>query len=392
MNAFTFDSIIPREGTGSIKYDRAAYKKPPDVLPLWVADMDFPAPDCVLEALREQVNHGIFGYSDTGLSYFETLYKWFYEKFDWNIKYDWLVKTPGVVNAIYIAVRAFSEKGDAVLIQQPVYYPFMRAVEQNERVLIVNELIHETNNEKGRYGIDFDDFEACIRRHHPKLFILCSPHNPVGRVWTRAELLRMAEICLKHNVLILSDEIHEDFVFEGHKHFVFANLDPAVQRITVTCTAPSKTFNLAGLQISNIFIADDTLRARFQAEYARGGLAQVSIMGAVACQAAYRNGDPWLQALLAYLDGNFETLAHGLNPLPGVGFHKPEGTYLAWLDFRGLGLKAQELDDFVTHRVGLWLNNGLSFGASGEGFMRLNAACPRSRLQDAINRLAAALS
>ena len=385
---YGFDQIIERRNTYSIKYDMAAFGKAKDVLPLWVADMDFKAPPCVEQALLKQVKHGVFGYSEAGAPYFAALKDWFGRRHDWRIEQEWLIKTPGVVNAIHVGLLAFSAPKDAVLIQQPVYHPFAYAVQKTGRRLVVNELIYDHD----RYQIDFDDFEQKIMRQGVKIFILCNPHNPVGRVWTREELTRMGDICLRHNVVVIADEIHQDFVYKGHKHLVFATLDPGYQDITVTCTAPSKTFNLAGLALSNIFISNAALRERFIREYERLGLGHVNVMGIAACQAAYEDGEEWLEELLGYLAGNMSFIGGFLKKsLPKVKLVEPEGTYLAWLDFSALNLGANELDALLTDKARLWLNRGDIFGAGGAGFGRLNAACPRLLLQQAMDRLKSAL-
>jgi cystathionine beta-lyase len=263
-----------------------------------------------------------------------------------------------------------------------VYYPFNSAVRQTGRQLLVNELVYN----EGKYGIDFEDFENKIKQ--AKLFILCNPHNPVGRVWTRDELVRMGEICLRHGVTVIADEIHQDFIFPDHRHLVFAALDERFPDITVTCTAPSKTFNLAGLLHANIFISNKTLRDQFRQEYASCGLSQPGVMGLAACQAAYTDGEEWLDQLIVYLAGNMSLIRNFLQTnLPKIKLVEPEGTYLAWLDFSALGLSPSELDNVITNKAKLWLNNGPIFGKGGEGFQRLNAACPRSILQDALNRL-----
>ncbi len=247
---YDFDKVIDRYDTDSLKYDFAVRRgMPKDILPLWVADMDFSAPNEVIEALVDKSQHGIFGYSDSREDYFEILEKWFLRYFDWKVEPQWLVKTPGVVYAVTTAVRAYSEEGEGVLIQEPVYYPFRESIEVNKRNTIVNELVYKD----GRYEIDFEDFETKIVEGNVKLFILCSPHNPVGRVWTKEELIQMGDICMKHDVLVVSDEIHADFIYPGHTHYVFADLKEDYKDMTITCTAPSKTFNLAALQISNIF-------------------------------------------------------------------------------------------------------------------------------------------
>lgn len=384
-----FNKIIDRKNTDSIKYDFAVRRgKPEGLLPLWVADMDFRAPDCVIDALCDKSNHGIFGYSESGEAYFEVLQHWFAERFSWDIKESWLVKTPGVVFAINIAIRALTEKGDGVLIQQPVYYPFASSVQANERTLVVNELV----NTDGRYCIDFDDFERKISENNVKLFILCSPHNPVGRVWTREELIRMGDICLTHGVTVISDEIHADFVYPGHSHTVFAALKPAFAKNSITCTAPSKTFNLAGLQISNIFIQDEKIRLAFRKELDVTGYSQVNIMGLVACKAAYRDGRNWLEQLNRYLYDNLCLLRRFLQErIPEVKLVEPEGTYLAWLDFRQLGLSDTELDALMLHKAHLWLDDGIMFGAGGSGFQRVNIACPSTILEQALLQLEGAV-
>jgi cysteine-S-conjugate beta-lyase len=379
---YDFDSVIDRSNTYSIKYEPSWRGKPTDVLPLWVADMDFAAPPCVQEALVRRAKHGIFGYSEPDAAYYDVIRKWFEERFNWTTQRDWLVITPGVVNALYLAVSALTEPRDGIVIQQPVYRPFESCVTQTGRQLLVNELVLND----GHYSIDFQDFEEKIKR--AKLFIICSPHNPVGRVWNRDELTRMGEICLRHGVLVISDEIHEDFVFPGHKHLVFAALNQDFADITVTCTAPSKTFNLPGLMNANIFISNKELRDKFKAEYARFGLSQVSVMGMVACKAAYEGGAQWLEQLLDYLACNMLFLKTYLSDhIPKIKLVEPEGTYLAWLDFNELGLPAQELDEAITQKGKLWLSAGHSFGKGGKGFERMNVACPRSVLHDALERL-----
>jgi cystathionine beta-lyase len=388
---YDFDSLTDRAKTYSIKFDFEGRGKPTDALPLWVADMDFKAPPCVLDALKKEAEHGIFGYSDTGREYYETVALWQSERFGYNTQESWLVKSPGIVVAIHIAVRGLTEPGDAVLIQTPVYHPFHSAVTLTGRKLITNELINEADS--GHYIIDFEDFEAKIAQNRVKLFVLCNPHNPVGRVWTKEELTRMGEICLRYGVTVVSDEIHQDFVYGGHRHTVFANLSPELADITVTCTAPSKTFNLAGLMLSNIFIANEGLRVGFLKEYERAGLSQLGVMGIIACKAAYEGGADWLAELLAYLQGNMDLIEQWAAAHPdSVRFRKPEGTYLAWLDFRQLGLSTKALDDLVANKAKVWLSGGTGFGASGAGFLRLNAASPRSIIKEALRRLDAVIS
>ena len=387
--SYNFDEVVNRKNTGSIKYDFAAERgMPEDILPLWVADMDFKTPQAVIDALVKTSEHGIYGYSDMKYDYFDTLRTWYSRRFNWETEASWLVKTPGVVYAIATAVRGLTEKGDAVLTQRPVYYPFTRCIEVNDRQLVNNPLICQS----GRYTIDFEDFEQKIIDHNVKLFILCSPHNPVGRVWTREELTRMGDICLAHNVTVVSDEIHADFVYEGQTHTIFASIKPAFADISLTCTAPSKTFNLAGLQVSNIFIPNRSLRHAFKAEMERSGFSQVGLMGLVACQAAYAHGAEWLDALKQYLASNLSFIRVFLKEnLPEVKLIEPEGTYLVWLDFRELGLSEDALENLIINNAKLWLDRGAMFGPEGEGFERFNIACPKVTLEKAFSQLKAAI-
>jgi len=379
---YNFDKIINRSNSYSIKYEPAWRGKPTDVLPLWVADMDFASPPCVRKAIIRRAKHGIYGYSEPDAAYFDVMRKWFEDRFNWSPRRDWLTITPGVVNALYIAVRSLTAPGDGIVIQQPVYYPFESSIKKTGRQLLVNELVYSD----GHYSIDFQDFEEKIKQ--AKMFIMCNPHNPVGRVWKTEELTRMGEICLRHNVIVIADEIHQDFVFPGHKHIVFAALNQDFANMTVTCTSPSKTFNLAGLISANIFISNKELHNKFKEEYARSGLSQPGVMGLIACKAAYQDGAQWLEQLINYLSGNILFLKTYLSKhIPEIKLIEPEGTYLAWLDCNALGLSSQELDEAITHKGKLWLSAGLSFGKGGNGFERINAACPRSVLHNALERL-----
>lgn len=387
--SFDFDEIIDRRNTNCMKYDFAVERgKPADILPLWVADMDFRTPPCVVDALRRSSEHGIFGYTSIKPDYSEIMQHWFSHRFGWSIEPDWLVRTPGVVYAVATAIRSLTKPGDAILIQQPVYYPFRRMISINGRTVVNSPLICQDN----RYSIDFADFEEKIRQENVRMFILCSPHNPVGRVWSRAELERMGDICAAHGVIIVSDEIHADFMYPGNRQTVLSDIRPVFREITVTCTAPSKTFNLAGLQIANIVIANPELRRLFRQEMDQQGYGQVNTMGLIACQAAYRDGQSWLDELLVYLAGNLALLRRVVqDEMPGVRLVEPEGTYLAWLDCRGLGLTAQELDERIVNQGRVWLDDGRMFGDEGTGFQRINIACPRSTLARALTQLRDAL-
>lgn len=386
---YDFDTVVERRGTNSIKYDfTKEWGKKEDILPLWVADMDFSTAPEILKRLEQVVQHGIFGYSEGKEAYFDAVYRWYKKQFDWEVKRNWLIKTPGVVFAISAAIRAFTREGDGVLIQQPVYYPFSDVITDNNRKLVISPL----QLVDGHYEMDFDDFEENIKSNQVKLFILCNPHNPVGRVWKKWELQKVGEICLKYGVMVVSDEIHSDFVYPGHKHLVFASLSPQFADITITCTAPSKTFNLAGLQNSNIFISNRDIRKKFRKAIDAVGYSQVNVMGLTACQAAYEEGEEWLRQLKTYLFDNLEFLRNYIKErIPQVELIEPEGTYLVWLDFRRLGLSEEEREELLANKAKLWLDSGAIFGENGEGFERVNIACPRITLLKALKQLETAI-
>lgn len=380
-----FDTVPNRRGTNCFKYDFAREMgMPEDVLPLWVADMDFPTAPAVLERLHALAEHGIFGYTGVKDTYFSAVHNWYAQRFGWETQRSWLVTTPGVVFAIAIAIRAFTQKGDAILIQQPVYYPFANKVTENDRQLVVNPLVLKN----GRYEMDFADMERKIVDYHVKMLLLCSPHNPVGRVWTKEELLRVGEICQKHGVLVVSDEIHADFTYAGHTHRVFASVKSEFADFTITCTAPSKTFNLAGLQNSNIFIPNRQLRHAYKKELSACGCGGTNCMGMAACQAAYEAGADWLEQLKQYLAGNLAYIRQFLREkLPDIALIEPEGTYLVWLDLRKLGLTEQQQRQLIVQDAKLWLDTGTLFGQGGEGFERINIACPRTTIEQAMQRM-----
>lgn len=384
-----FDTVLDRRNTLSLKYDFAVRRgRPADVLPLWVADMDFKTSSYVQDAVIRQAEHGIFGYSESKEEYFRAVKSWFKRRFDWDVKENWLIKTPGVVFALAMAVKAYTEKGDAVLIQQPVYYPFSEVILDNERRVVSSDLVQ---GEDGRYQIDFEDFEKKIEENQVKLFFLCNPHNPVGRVWTKEELIRIGDICVSRHVIVVSDEIHQDFVFRG-EHQVFAKLKEEYAGITITCTSPGKTFNLAAFQISNIFIQRDELRKRFKKQVDAAGYSQVNVMGLVACKAAYEQGMEWYEAMHAYVEDNIHYIKNFIETrIPEIRAEEPEGTYLVWIDFRGLGLSAEELENLIVNKAGLWLDGGDIFGKTGVGFQRINVACPRATLQLALEKLERAI-
>lgn len=387
---YDFDEIVDRRESDCLKYDFAVERgKPEDILPLWVADMDFRTAPCITKRMQKDIELGIFGYTDSKDAYFHALADWYQTYFGWKAEKSWLVKTPGVVFAIAMAIQALTKEGEGVMLQQPVYYPFRIAIEDNHRRLVNNELVLRD----GRYEIDFEDFEEKIVQEKVKLFLLCSPHNPVGRVWTKEELQRIGDICLKHDVKIISDEIHSDFVYPGHQHHVLLTVDESFRDISIICTAPSKTFNLAGLQISNIFIPNPKIRKAFLRAMSAVGYSQVNMLGLHACQAAYEDGREWLEQLKVYLKDNLDFVRDYLEKnLPQIKLIEPEGTYLVWLDCRGLGLPEEELERLIVNGAKLWLDGGAIFGKAGEGFERINIACPRSILEEALERLKRAVA
>lgn len=385
-----FDTVVERRNTDCLKYDFAVRRgRPENVLPLWVADMDFKTSSRILDAIIKRVEHGIFGYSEVGESYFNAVAGWLSKHHGMDIKSNWLVKTPGVVFALATAVKAYTDEGDAVLIQQPVYYPFKEVIEDNKRVAVSSDLVLEQDE---KYGIDFTDFEKKIVDNNVKLFLFCSPHNPVGRVWTKEELKKIGDICIAHNVIVVSDEIHEDFVYENHKHIPFITTNEKLEDYCITCTSPAKTFNLAGLQISNIIIPNAGLRHAFKREINATGYSQLNTIGLVACEAAYTYGEEWYAQLMKYLKGNLDYVREFLkNRLPKVKLIEPEGTYLVWLDFRQLKLSERELEELIVNKAGLWLDSGAIFGSVGEGFERINIATSRKILEEAFEKLAGAV-
>ena len=394
---YDFDREINRKGTNSVKWefikrgDGLQHQEEPDdsssgtrLLPMWVADMDFPCPEPVVEALVARAQHKLFGYTAPTDSYYDAIVNWMKKRHGWEIEPECICTTPGVVPALNMLVKTYISPGDKVLIQTPVYYPFNKAVENGDGVLITNPLIYEN----GRYCMDFADLEEKTKDPQVKMAILCSPHNPVGRVWTRDELLRFGEICLKNNVLVVSDEIHGDLILEGYVFTPFAGISEAFAQSSITCTAPSKTFNLAGLKTSNITIANEQLRTRFKKTLGRTALGGVGAFGVVALEAAYNHGEEWLSQVLDYISGNLRYLEEYIaEHLPQIKVVPLEGTYLAWLDCRSLGLGKMELERMMLEEARVYLDEGYIFGIEGEGFERVNLACPRSVLVEALGRI-----
>lgn len=381
---YDFDSVIDRRDTACEKYSfLKKHGLDEDVLPMWVADMDFETVPEIKERLRQITEHGIYGYTGRTDAYNEAVISWFSRRFQWKIEDRWIISTPGVVFALATAVRTYTEPGDGILIQQPVYYPFERVISRNGRVPVISRLIGGTE----QYEMDFIDMERKIREQNVKMMILCSPHNPVGRVWKKEELEQLGTLCEKYGVTVVVDEIHCDFVRKGYKHVPFGTLEPFGKK-AVICTAPSKTFNLAGLQASNIIIADPVLRRKFVTELNAQGMFGAGLYGLAACQTAYETGEEWLEQLLDYLEGNYQYIKTYLQEkLPKVRLTELQGTYLIWMDFRAYGYTDQELNRIMQKEAKLWLDDGPMFGQGGSGFMRLNLATPKSLVEDAMERL-----
>jgi len=380
---YDFDCIIDRRETECIKWQ--VYGA--DVLPMWVADMDFAAPEPVIAALRARVEHGVFGYEAHPLALVEAIIARLQQLYGWTVAPEAIVFLPGVVTAFNLAAQAFLEPGDGLLIQTPVYPPFFGVTGAANAVMHGMEL---TRNADGRYSVDYDLFARTIT-DRTRLFLLCNPHNPVGRVFREDELLRMAELCLRHNMLICSDEIHGDLIFNGYRHIPIAALAPEIAARTITLMAPSKTFNIAGLHCSFAVIPDAELRQRYLAAR-RGIVDSVNLLGFTAALAAYQEGQPWLEAVLHYLEANRDfVVAFVEQSMPGVSVAAPEGTYLAWLDCRAAGIPGNA-HDFFLKEAQVAVNDGVTFGPGGEGFVRLNFGCPRALLEEGLGRMRSALN
>lgn len=382
MMKFNFDEIIPRRNSNSCKWDSVPKDK--DILPLWVADMDFRVAPAITDALERRVRHGIFGYAKVPDSYYDAVIRWFDRRHGFHIEKDWIIYTTGVVPALSAIIKALTEPGDGVLVQTPVYNCFFSSIRNNGCRVVRNPLRYENQT----YFIDFEDLERKTADPSVKLMLLCNPHNPAGRVWTPEELIRVGEICKRNQVLVVADEIHCELVMPGYTYTPFASISQSHLENSVTCVSPSKSFNIAGLQIANIVASDPDLRQRINRAININEICDVNPFGIEAAMAAYNEGEEWLLELLAYLKGNYDCLcAFFQTHLPQIPVTKLEGTYLAWTDCRNLGLPSDELQARLLDEAGLWLNSGTMYGAENEeGFLRWNLACPRSVLQDALTR------
>ena len=381
---YDFDEPIKRENTHSVKFDYTReYFGSIDLIPMWVADMDFRTPDFIMEAIRKRTEHEILGYSIRPESFYQAIINWYRQRQNWAIERDWILFSPGVVAALSMAVNAFSKEGEKVIVQPPVYHPFFSVVKENKRELVYNTLVEDD----GYYRMDLDDLKKKIDRD-TKLLLLSHPHNPVGRVWSPTELKELSDLCLENNIVILTDEIHSDLVLHPHVHTPLRTLSDEIADIAVTCVAASKTFNLAGLSSSAVIISNENLRTLFSHEVQKGHLYMGNIFGTIAMETAYSQGGDWLDQLLVYLKGNADLLVdYTASNLPGISVRPPEATYLAWLDMKNLGMKSKQLREFMTRDARIGCNDGPSFGPGGSGYQRLNFACPRSTLEKALHQL-----
>ncbi len=354
-----------------------------DVLPMWVADMDIQTPSFIMDAIKDRVQHPILGYEEASDKMFEAQINWFKRQDDYEMKREWMFQSPSVVGSINVAIKAFSEIGDKIIVQSPVYPKFYTSVSNNERVVLDNPL----KENDGYFSMDLDDLEAKID-NKTRMIILCSPHNPVGRVWTKDELIRLGEICIKHDIIIVADEVHSDLIYKGFKHIPLASISKELEKRTVSCYGPGKTFNMAGLATSTVCVPSDELRVKFKKAYEATYFGDGTIFGQIAFEAAYTQGEFWLRDLITHLQGNIDYLDLCLKEyMPLIKMTKPEGTYLAWLDCRGLGLPQDALEKFFYKDAKLGLSSGIGFGEVGQGFMRINLATPRSTVQEAVSRL-----
>lgn len=378
---YDFDKIIPRRGTNSYKWDSMPEDR--DVLPLWVADMDFRTAPAIIDALARRVEHGIYGYVHVPDKYYKSVTDWFDRRHNWQIDREWFIYTSGVVPAISAVIKALAEPGDGVIVQTPVYNCFFSSIRNNGCRIITNPLKYENRT----YHIDYEDLERKAVAPDTKLMLLCNPHNPAGRVWTREELCRIGEICIKNHVTVISDEIHCELVFPGHVYTPFASISEKHLQNSVTCISPSKSFNMAGLQIANIIAADDRVRQQIDKAININEVCDVNPFGIEATIAAYNQGEEWLIQLLDYLKTNYDFLCDFFTKnLPQFTVTELEGTYLVWTDCRILHMSSDELQALLLEKTGLWLNSGAMYGEDGEGFMRWNIACPRAVLEDAMTR------
>ena len=382
MGKYNFDEVIDRHGTDCLKYDFGMKRKGrDDLLPLWVADMDFRLPDEILDEFHKRIDHGIFGYTDPLDEYFDAMNHWFSTRYGYTIEPEWVTLGAGIVYALGTSVRAFTEEGDAMMVMQPVYYPFSEVIKNDGRKLVNCQLRYENDH----YSIDFEKMEQMIKEENVKALIFCNPHNPVGRVWTREEMEKVAEICLKYNVIWMVDEMHCDFIFPGHEFTSCMNLDKKFHEIIALYSSPGKTFNVAGLQPANIIIPNEELRKKYQWANTQAAYSQGSLMGQLAVKVCYTKGADWVDELVEYIYENVKYMSRYVKEnFPKAKMVEPEGTYLVWVDFSGYGFSNAELEHLMLEEAKLWLDSGIIFGPETAQFERFNVACPRVMVEHII--------
>ena len=383
---YNFDEVLSRSGSDSIKWDEAPFG---EVLPMWIADMDFKSAPAILNALQKRVDHGIFGYTEIPDAFYDAITRWWKRRYDFNLEKEWLIPVSGVIPALSAAIQSLSKKGDHVLVQSPVYNHFYSSIENNGRIAVDNNLLYHN----GKYSIDFEDLAQKAADPKAKILIISNPHNPVGRVWTKEELQHVGNICLEHNVVIISDEIHADLVFEGHIHIPFASLGEKYSLNSVTLSSPTKSFNFAGLQVGYFFTQNEQFRKAIQFSFKLMGVELLNLFGITALIAAYEESEQWLDTLKEYLHENYLVLTQFINSnLPQIKVTPLEATYLVWLDCTALGKTADELSHQLLEEQKLWINSGTMYGAAGEGFLRINIATPKVLLQTGLEKLLKGLS
>ncbi|GAA0222400.1 MalY/PatB family protein [Metaclostridioides mangenotii] len=385
---YNFDTVVDRSNNFAAKWSEMDKKYGTnDILPMWIADMDFKAAPCIVEAIRNRMDQEIYGYTTRPDFYNESIVNWVSKRYGWNIKKEWLIFSPGVMPTISLLIQELTEKNDKIMIQEPVYSPFNSIVKANDRELVISPLIRQEND---NYIMDYDEIEAKIK--DVKLFILCNPHNPVGRVWTKEELKKLGDICIRNGVKIISDEIHSDIILKGYKHTPFGSISEEFAQNSITCMAPTKTFNIAGLQMSQVILPNEDDYKKLDTAFTRIDIKRNNAFSLVATEAAYNHGEEWLEEFLEYLEGNIDyAIKYIEENIPSLKVHKPEATYLLWVDFSKLGKSDEEIATALVKKGKIALNNGPSFGIGGSQFQRINLACPRSMVEEGLNRIKTAV-
>lgn len=386
---YDFDKYIDRKNTNSFKWDtNEEFYGNEDVIPMWISDMDFPCPEPIIQAIKKRLDHKILGYTVRGKSYNHSVVNWLKKRHNWEVdESDLVYCPPGVIMAMNILIKTITRPGDKIIVQTPTYGPFFAPIVDNDRVMIENPL----KIEEGRYQIDFDDLREKID-DSVKMLILCSPHNPTGRVWTRDELVELGNICLENDIFVISDEIHFDLVYKEYNHIPFGSLSKELMKNSATCFSTNKTFNLGGLQLSSLVISDPLVRERFEKALYIYQTRLDNVFGAVALEAGYNEGEDWLEQVMEYIKGNLQFAKKYIEEyIPQINFFEPEGTYFLWLDFRNLNLTSDELDKLLVEEANVALSSGIEYGENGAGFMRMNIACPRETLKTALNNIIKAI-